>query len=158
MIVHQIQSWWKIDEKWWILIDLCTPNQIWGSTGFSNENIKFGSKLGREFSTTPCTGDINTWSTSQVDFSTHSGNMDKPSWCLTNREEVQKNLPLKCVCNNPRPFLFQFPPENHDFDDLGKVVMTWGWIFWIWCVHTARGDEYVPRDVWTVVWRPLDRI
>jgi len=38
----------------------------------------------------------------------------------------------------PVTFYFNFT-KNHDFDDLGKAVMIWGGIFWIWCVQTVRG-------------------
>ena len=50
--------------------------------------------------------------TFDIDFSVHSRYMDKSSWCLANREKVQSDVPLKCVCINPRPFLFQFPRKS----------------------------------------------
>ena len=60
----------------------------------------------------PVQGDRGTRLTFEIDFSVHSGDMDKPSWCLTNRGELQNNLPLKRICNNPRPFLCQFPQKS----------------------------------------------
>ena len=71
MIVHQFQSWWKMMKKWWILIDFCTHNQIWGSDEFSSESVEFWSKFSRVFSPTHCTGcvqRVGVWPGHQVDF------------------------------------------------------------------------------------------
>ena len=56
----------------------------------------------------PVGGDRGMRSTFEIDFSVHGGDLDKPSWFLTNQGKAQENLPSKCVCNNPRHFLFQF--------------------------------------------------
>ena len=93
------------DEKLMIfvvVIDIQSKSKNLGSsrTGF----LKISHEMVSLLSSTHSTVHVNTWSTSQVDFSTHSRYMDTPSWFPTNREKIQKNLPLQYVCNNPRPF------------------------------------------------------
>ena len=69
--------------------------------------------------------DIDTWLTSQVDYSTHSVYMDKPSWGPINRETIQKKLRLHYgyieFVTTSGTFNLNFM-ENHDFNDLGKAV------------------------------------
>ena len=80
-------------------------------------------------SLTPSTECVIIGVTCRVDFSTHSGFLYKPSWGPTNRGKVQQQLSLKWVCNNPRPFLFQFPGKS--------------WFWW-----SRQGDgEYSEFDV-----------
>ena len=109
----------EIIKFWCFLMELSIGNpgrpesKIWRKTIWKIRKIQgFQWKVPLLLSLSPSTGDANTWSTSQVDFSTLNMYMDKPSWCLINRETIQKNLPLKFVCNNPRPFLFQFPEKS----------------------------------------------
>ena len=57
---------------------------------------------------------INTWSTSPVDFSTHSRYMDIPSWCPDNWETLQRFYRWNGFVTTPGSFYVNFP-ENHDF-------------------------------------------
>ena len=98
------EEWCKIDEFWYIYRypkNVMKPKNL-GTfrTGFS----KSLSKVLRLLSVTPSTSGINTWSTSQIDFSTHSWYMDKPSWYPTNWEKDENNLLLERICNNLCPF------------------------------------------------------
>ena len=49
-------------------------------------------------------------------------------------QSIGERFKQKCSKNifvtTPVTFYFNFT-KNHDFDDLGKAVMTWGGIFWI---------------------------
>ena len=69
-------------------------------------------EIGRKFSQTPSGMGIDTWSTSPVDFSTHSGYMDKPSWCPTNWERFQRVLRCDGFVTTPVPFNVNLPPKS----------------------------------------------
>ena len=135
-------SWVSIpkenDEKMMIFDVLIETQSKHKNLGTSRTIFfRISQKPPPRFSWNPSVVDINTWSTSPVDFSTHNRYMDKPSWSLINREKVRKILGQNEFVTTPVPFYYNFP-ENHDFDDLVKTVMTRGWI---WCVQTIRGDE-----------------
>ena len=103
------EKWWKIDGLWCIYRYLMkTKNLGTSRTGFS----KFFTKSVPWLSVTPSVMGINTWSTSQVDFSTHSRYMDKVYWCPTNLGKVRTNFPLEWICNTPVPFDNNFPQNS----------------------------------------------
>ena len=118
--------WWSlmsfnIEEKWWKVVDFwCTyryPMNVMKSKNVGLFFRFFGPrtrilKVSHESTAlVKCHSQSSWWSTSQIDFSPPSRYMDKPLWCPINREKVPKILPLKWICNNPRPFLFQFSPK-----------------------------------------------
>ena len=73
---------------------------------------KINPKVVSRFNWTPSTRCTIVCVSCRVDCSTFRVDMDKPPRGPTNREKIQKNLPLQCICNNPRPFLFRFPEKS----------------------------------------------
>ena len=69
-------------------------HEIWPCISDERQNyLNFNEKVVCRLSVTDSTGDINTWSTSQIDFSTQSECMDKPFWGMINRETISRILP-----------------------------------------------------------------
>ena len=58
---------------------------------------------------------VITWSTSPVDFSTHSGYMDKPSWCPTNWETFQRIFRYDGFVTTPVTFNVNLPKKSRFF-------------------------------------------
>ena len=88
----------------WCLVEISN----FGYGGF----LQNSHDIGRKFSPTPSGMGINTWSTSPVDFSTHSGYVDKPSWCPTNWERFQRILRSDGFVTTPVPFNVNLPPKS----------------------------------------------
>ena len=63
-------------------------------------------------------GDV---STSQIDFSVHSGCTDKPCWGPINQGNFSKIYGYTEFVTPSGTFNLNFP-KNHDFDDLGKAM------------------------------------
>ena len=102
---------------------ICSPTES------DPESIEFWSKFTGTFSSTHSEVCINIWSTSQVDFSSHSRYMDKPSWCPINREKFKRICNWNVFVTTPVTFYFNFL-KNHDFwwsrqggDDPGKNIL-----------------------------------
>ena len=70
--------------------------QTWNLTvhfRWTSKLFEFVEMLVCRLSVTDSRVGINTWSTSQIDFSTQSECMDKPFWGMINRETISRNLP-----------------------------------------------------------------
>ena len=85
------------------------------------ENIDFWSKFTSSFNTTHCVRHMGDVSTSQIDFSVHSGCTDKPCLGPINQGNFSKIYGYTEFVTPSGTFNLNFP-KNHDFDDLGKAM------------------------------------
>ena len=85
---------------WWVGADRCLKRDLKPSgSNFMSKTVlrDFYSGMG-----------VNTWSTSPVDFSTHSRYMDIPSWCPDNWETLQRFFRWNGFVTTPVPFYSNF--------------------------------------------------
>ena len=96
----------------------CTGmSAAWSGASEIDFELKNGLKI-----TLRCGGNLGKEVTSQIDCVMHGEHMYKPCWGRINREKIQKNYGYIKFVVIPDTFNLDFP-KNHDFDDLGKVVM-----------------------------------
>ena len=93
-----------------VFIDTWCPIEISKFGYFQNLCfLKVSREMGTRLSWTPSGMGVNTWSTSPVDFSTHSRYMDIPSWCPDNWETLQRFFRWNGFVTTPSSFMSIFP-------------------------------------------------